>query len=309
MRVILLCATRRGRDFLGKLSDLLPDAELAVFSFREEPGEPPFLDDIRRLAHSRRAEYFEAADVGRPELKGFWESTPGDLMLVVSWRRMIPARLYNRPRLGTYVFHDSLLPRYRGFSPTVWAIANGEDHTGVTLFRIADEADAGDIVDQQKVPIGPDDTIGIVRDRVTRAYLEILERNLPALLRGNAPARPQDPARATTAPRRTPEDNRIDWSAPADCTHNLIRAVTHPYPGAFTTLEGRTLRIWAAKPWGGRPFPDRALPGEVFEVQTGAGVGVRTGDGALFVTEVQREGDSTACAADILNRAGARLGS
>jgi methionyl-tRNA formyltransferase len=308
MRIALLGATRRGHLFLEKLASLAPDAELLVFSFREEPWEPPFLDDLRALTLARGGQFFEAKQLGSPRWTPVWESAPVDLMLVVSWRYMLPPTVFRRPRLGTFVFHDSLLPEYRGFAPTVWALLNGEDHTGVTLFEIAESVDSGDVVDQQRVPIGPDDAIGVVLERVTEAYLQLLERNLGALLSGQAARRSQDEARATYTCKRLPEDNAIDWSAPTERIFNLIRAVSAPYPGAYTTLQGERLRVWAAR----RLVPERRyvgrVPGRVAEVRQGEGAVVLTGDGALLLTQVQRDGGPVVGAAEILNSPAQTLG-
>src|SRR5690606_18388029 len=125
-----------------------------------------------------------------------------------------PSAIYERARLGAFVFHDSLLPAYRGFSPTVWAIINGEDNTGVTLFHMADDVDSGDIVAQQRVSIAPDETIADVLENVTQAYLSVLESYLPALMDGSAPRIPQEHEAATYTCKRLPEDNAIDWHAP-----------------------------------------------------------------------------------------------
>src|SRR5262245_35287736 len=251
MRIALLCATRRGLRFLERLAELAPEAELVVFSFREEAYEPPFFDAIREAANARGGRFFESRHVGEEKLRSFWETAEVDLAFVVSWRYLIPPEVYRRPRRGTFVFHDSLLPEYRGFAPTVWALVNGEDHTGVTLFEIAEEMDAGPVVDQKRVPIAPLETIAEVLGRVTGTYLDLLERNLPCLLAGTAPRMPQDHERATYTCRRVPDDNRIDWNQPASAIHNLVRAVSEPYPGAFTDLDGRRLTIWAARPLPG----------------------------------------------------------
>jgi len=308
MRIALLCATRRGYRALEKLIACRPEVERVVFSFREEAWEPPFLDDIRRLTLESGGQFFEARQVGSHKLSSFWESTPVDLMLVVSWRTMIPPHVYRRPRLGAFVFHDSLLPEYRGFSPTVWAILNGEDHTGVTLFEIAEGVDSGDIVDQVRVPIGADDPIASVLERVTETYLALLERNLDRLLAGAAPRRPQDHARATYTCRRLPEDNRIDWSAPTVPVYNLVRAVSTPYPGAYTYLEGRRLRVWEVRRLPDAPCYVGRVAGRVVEVRRGEGSVVLTGDGALLLTRVQPEGGEAVCAADLLHSLGQTLG-
>lgn len=301
MRVALLCATRRGYLFLQKLTDLLPQSELIVFSFKEEPWEPPFLEGIRELTTARGGQFFQSKRVGSEQRNQFWESPAVDIMFAVSWRYMIPASVYLQPRLGTFVFHDSLLPEYRGFSPTVWAIINGEDYTGVTLFEIAEEVDSGDIVDQERVPIGPDDTIAAVMERVTQTYLDLLERNLDSLLEGTVPRHPQDHSRATYTCKRLPEDNRIDWTQSAESIYNLIRAVSAPYPGAYTYLSCRKVRVWTARRLTNYPCYVGRVPGRVVEVRPGEGSVVLTGDGALLLTQAQIEDGETFCAADVLN--------
>lgn len=309
MRIAVLCATRRGYRFVEKLIALVPDAELVVFSFREEPFEPPFLDDIRALTLAHGGQFFEARQVGVEKWRSLWETTPIDLMLVLSWRYIVPREIYTRPERGSFVFHDSLLPAYRGFAPTVWSILNGEDHTGVSLFAMDEGVDTGDLVAQRRVPIGPDDTIAEVLERVTQVYLSILEQMLPSLLDGSAPRSPQDSSGATYTCKRLPDDNQIDWTQPTEDTYNLIRAVTRPYPGAFTTLDGRVLKVWSA-----RRLPDYEtyvgrVPGRVVEVRPGEGVVVLTGDAALLLREVQyADEDSSQNADRVLNRLGQTLG-
>jgi methionyl-tRNA formyltransferase len=278
LRIVLACNTERGRRVLAALRRLAPDAELEVFCGREEGGEPAFVESLRQEAEGARARFQESTSLA--------SVTDAHLLLMVNWRRLVPIEVCRRMRLGAFVFHDSLLPEYRGFSPTVWAIANGEDHTGVTLLEAAAEADQGDIVDQARVPIGPQETIAGVMERVTDTYLELLERNLPALLAGSAPRHPQDHSRASWARKRTAEDNRIDWSQPAMKSFDLVRAVTRPYAGAFTDLGGGTLRVWAAR----LDAEASGAPGTVLRSESGGGLLVAAGEGGLWLTEVSREG-------------------
>jgi len=308
MRIALLAATNRGLTVLRKLHALAPAADLSVFSFREEPWEPPFLDSIRGETEGIGGTFFETRKVGDDKLARFWDSVAVDLMLAVSWRYMIPPEVYGRARLGAFVFHDSLLPAYRGFAPTAWAVINGEDHTGVTLFEISPEVDAGDIVDQQRVAIGPDETMSTIVERVTVAYLELLEKNLGDLLSGTSVRRPQDHARATYTCRRTPEDSQIDWNRTTRDVLNLIRGALAPYPGAFSFIGQRKLRIWAAQ----APIPARAfigrVPGRVAEIRPGGGVVVLTADGSLLLTQVQAEGGPIVDAETVLNSLTITLG-
>ena len=305
--IAVLCATERGYRFLEKLMALSPTSDFSVVSFREENHEPPFLDAIRQLTLANGARFLETRNVGKVGA-AFCEVDTMDLMLVVSWRYLIPSSVFRSPRMGSFVFHDSLLPEYRGFSPTVWAMINGASHTGVTLFHMGDDMDSGDIVDQQIIPIGADDTVAMVMERTTRAYLDLLERNLCGLLTGTSPRVPQDHARATYTCKRLPEDNRIDWRKTTGDIYNLIRAVSHPYAGAFTTLSGSLLRVWAAQQLTEYRYYVGSVPGRIVEVWPGKGCVVLTGDGALLLTQVQSEGGEVVCAADTLNRLSFTLG-
>lgn len=307
MRIVLLCATHRGYRVLERLAALQPDADLIVFSFREEAHEPPYLDAIRALALNRGATFYEARQIGAAKWRAFWQTTPVDLMLVVSWRYLIPPEVYELPKQGTFVFHDALLPAYRGFAPTVWAMINGEDHTGVSLFEIAPGVDEGKLVAQRRVPIGDDDTIADVMEQVTLTYLDVLSEHLLRLLDGTAPLLEQDERAATYTCKRIPDDNRIDWAQPTAVIYNLIRATTTPYPGAFTTLNGRKLIVWAARRIEARPYVGR-IAGRVIEVRRGEGAVVLTGDGLLLITRVGWEGEAPLPGDQILNNLSLTLG-
>ncbi len=309
MHIALLCATERGYRFLRKLANLQPDAKLSVFSFREDPWEPPFIDNIRRFAEKQGYDFIETKNVGHSRWHALWDTSDIDLMFVVSWRYMIPAVVYEKPRLGTYVFHDSLLPAYRGFSPTVWAMINGEKQTGVTMFRISADVDAGDILAQSIIPIEIADTIATVMEKVTDIYLQLLEENIDLLLAGNAKLLAQDHSQATYTCKLLPEDFQIDWSLSSQRIYDLIRSVSVPYPGAFTTLLGKKLRIWSSQ-----LVPDSLqyvgrIPGRVVEIIDGIGTIVLTGDGTLLIQDVQLDDSEILPASAIVNRYSHTLGS
>jgi methionyl-tRNA formyltransferase len=147
--------------------------------------------------------------------------------------------------------HGSLLPKYRGRVPVNWAVLKGETETGATLHEMVEKPDAGRIVDQQAVPIGPDDLAVEVFRKVTGAAEQVLKRSLPALMAGTARLRSQDLARGSYFGGRKPEDGRIDWSKSAREIHNLVRAVAPPYPGAFTD----TMKIYKTKMEPGQRAP------------------------------------------------------
>jgi methionyl-tRNA formyltransferase len=150
--------------------------------------------------------------------------------------------------------HGSLLPRYRGRAPVNWAVLNGETQTGATLHEMVAKPDAGGIVDQQAVPIGPDDLAVEVFRRVTQAAETVLRRSIGPLLAGTAQLRPNDITQGSYYGGRRPEDGRIDWRNSARQIHNLVRALAPPYPGAFCDR----LKIYRTQ-WVERPAPTAQL--------------------------------------------------
>ena len=308
MRVVLFCATNRGYRVAERLFALGAGHAFTVFSFRETSWEPPFLDDIRTLTEGNGHQFFEARNVAAGAASEFWRQDSVDLILMVNWRYIVPADVYSRARRGCYIFHDSLLPKYRGFSPTVWAMINGERETGVTLFRAAEDVDTGDIVEQVGVSIGDYDTIGTVVERVSRAYLAVLERNFANLLFGKMKCFRQNHDEATYTCKWTPADARINWSKGSREIYNLIRATTRPYPGAYTFLDGRKLVIWAADiDKSARLYISRA-PGRVVETHGSGAVTVLTGDGVIQLKTVQLEDGKVVEAASLLKPPSMTLG-
>jgi methionyl-tRNA formyltransferase len=164
-----------------------------------------------------------------------------------------------------------------------WAIIHGETETGPTLHWMTGRPDEGDIVDQEKVPIETEDTAMTVMIKIAEAAARTLERNLTLLESGKTPRTPQDHSRATYYGGRKPEDGRINWSAPAKEICNLVRAVTHPYPGAFTDIDGERLFIWKATPLKGDTGHP---PGTIISREP---LVIAAGEGALRVDEKSQE--------------------
>jgi methionyl-tRNA formyltransferase len=186
-----------------------------------------------------------------------------ELILSFYYRELIPAAALELARLGAFNMHGSLLPKYRGRAPVNWAVALGERETGATLHVMTPRADAGDIVDSEPVPIGADDTAADVQARVRDAAVTVLARQLDALLAGTAPRQPQDHSAATKFGRRKPQDGLIEWARSAADLHNLVRAVSHPYPGAFVKLGGDTLKIWRTRRAPDAPATAATPPGRI----------------------------------------------
>jgi methionyl-tRNA formyltransferase len=201
---------------------------------------------------------------------------------------MISTRILDLPRLGAFNMHGSLLPKYRGRAPINWAVLHGEPRIGMTLHRMVKRADAGAVVDQDGVDIGPRDTAEQAFRKVLPCARRVLARQIDALLTGTAHETPQDESAATYFGGRKPEDGRIDWTQTSRQIFNLIRAVTDPYPGAFTDLGGSRLMVW----WGETDSPAtqgrRGRPGEVLAISP---LVVATGDGALELTKTEWRGE------------------
>ncbi|MFQ5842806.1 MAG: methionyl-tRNA formyltransferase [Thermodesulfobacteriota bacterium] len=208
-----------------------------------------------------------------------------DLIVVAAYGRMLTRDLLIIPPLGCINVHASLLPKYRGAAPIQWAIANGERRTGITIIRMDEGMDTGDILLAQEVEIGDDDTAQGLHDTLAQVGANLIIRALDQLNRGTLRPIPQDHREATYAPLLKREDGLIDWSEDARDIFNRIRGF-NPWPGAFTHLRGSRLKIFSAKiiAGGGK---ERA--GKV--VQSGPeGVMVATGKDYLLIKEVQLEG-------------------
>ncbi len=249
-------------------------------------------------------------DLGIPVVRRAKAREPGLLEAVAAWKPEVLFSFYYRHLLpepvlaaaprGGYNLHGSLLPRYRGRSPLNWVLVNGETETGVTLHRMTPRADAGGIVDRERVAIGPLDTAFTLYRKLEGAAVRVLDRALPRILSGAVTETPQDLALATTFGGRSPEDGRIDWAWPASRVYDLVRAVTHPYPGAFTTWRGRRLFVWWAVPLERDPG---APPGTVLAADRD-GIVVAAGTGCLRLVTIQAEGEPELAAAVFAAAAG-----
>ena len=203
-----------------------------VVTHRDDPAEGRWFGSVAALARSRGIETLEDPDGA--EVQRRLQSLQPDFIFSFYYRRMLPAEWLAAAKRGGYNMHGSLLPKYRGRSPVNWAVLHGERETGATLHEMTAKPDAGRIVDQERVPIGAEDSAIEVMRRVTDAAEAVLKRSIAPLRAGTARLREQDLAAGSYFGGRKPEDGRIDWSKSAREIHNLVRAVAPPYPGAFT---------------------------------------------------------------------------
>lgn len=214
-----------------------------VVTHADDPNENIWFDSVQRLAELHRIPVAIPEDPNTEAFVAQVAQYRPDFLFSFYYRFMLKAPLLRIPGRGALNMHGSLLPKYRGRVPVNWAVLHGERETGASLHYMELKPDAGDLVDQQAVPILPDDTAAQVFDKVTVAAEIVMTRSLPALMRGDAPRIPLKLQAGSYYGRRRPEDGRIDWRQAAWTVHNLVRAVAPPYPGAFTVAAERPLKI------------------------------------------------------------------
>jgi methionyl-tRNA formyltransferase len=203
-----------------------------VVTHFDDPAEARWFASVAAFARAHDIETLE--DPEAAEVQRRLQAIAPDFIFSLYYRRMLPAAWLALAKRGGFNVHGSLLPKYRGRASVNWAVLHGERESGATLHEMTAQPDAGRIVDQQSVPIGPDDCAADVMRRVTQAAEAVLKRSIGPLLFGTATLREQDLAAGSYFGRRRPEDGRIDWSKRAREIHDLVRAVAPPYPGAFT---------------------------------------------------------------------------
>jgi methionyl-tRNA formyltransferase len=253
---------------------VLLDAGVAVplvVTHRDDPNERVWFASVAELARRRRIEVL--LDPSAEQIHGRVAKLAPDFIFSFYYRRMLPVAVLELAKRGAFNMHGSLLPRYRGRVPVNWAVLHGETETGATLHEMTAKPDAGRIVDQEAVPIGPDDTAAQVFARVTDAAEKVLQRSIRPLLDGTARLRPNDLSKGSYFGGRRPEDGRIDWRKSAREIHNLVRAVAPPYPGAFCDR----LKVFKTK-IDDRPAP----PGPLGPYRQGGEWFARCGDGKVL---------------------------
>jgi methionyl-tRNA formyltransferase len=252
-----------------------------VFTHEDDPREQRWFASVAEFAR-KHGSGVSTEDPATAHVAPELAALQPEFLFSFYYRQLLPLPLLALARRGALNMHGSLLPKYRGRAPINWAILNGERETGASLHYMIAQPDAGPLVDQQAVPIGPDDTAVEVAGRVAEAAVTVLRRSLPALIAGTAPAEPLDLARGSYFGGRKPADGEFQWTWPAARIHNLVRAVAPPYPGAYARLGERRLDVHRT-----RRDPGAALQGErapCLYVE-GESVIAECGDGRRLVLE------------------------
>ena len=305
MRILFMGSGAIAEPTLEKLLHLPEDEVVAVVTQPDRPrgrklemGACP----VKEYAESRNVTVLSPCKVGSDASVSEIRELSADLIIVAAYGQYIKPSILSLPSLGAINLHPSLLPLYRGAAPIQMAIADGRPQTGVTIMHVGEEMDAGDIILQEEVAVGPDDTAATMEALLAERGAGLMIRAVELLRSGEAPRIPQDAAKATYVKKLTRQDGRIDWTLPAESIRNRIRGFT-PWPGSFCQYgSGRMLKILHA-----RVEDPEGSPGAILQASA-VGLLVGTGEKSLRLLQVQPEGKSRMSGADFMNGYGVRMG-
>ena len=224
-----------------------------VVTHQDDPHENVWFASVAKLCADQHIPYITPSANDLDALIPKLQALAPDYIFSFYYRHMIPAQILACAKITALNMHGSLLPKYRGRAPVNWAILHGETETGATLHIMETKPDAGDIVGQASVSIGPDETATDVFGKVSQAAVKVITEALPKLIQGKVPRKPNELQKGSYFGGRKPSDGQIHWHQKAIQVHNLVRAVAPPYPGAFTYHQGQTMIVARTSLKG--PFP------------------------------------------------------
>ncbi|HWM05371.1 MAG TPA: methionyl-tRNA formyltransferase [Actinophytocola sp.] len=278
MRVVLFGYQTWGYRTLEALLGSEHEVVLAVtHPASEHAYEAIWSDSVAGLAQANGVPVVVRNRPDEDVVHALKEADP-DVIVANNWRTWIPPHIFELPRYGTLNVHDSLLPAYAGFAPVIWALINGEAEVGVTAHMMNETLDAGDIVLQRAVPVGPTDTATDLFHKTVDLIGPIVTDALALIAAGRKDFRPQDATRASFFHKRSIEDSRVDFGWPAADLERFVRAQSDPYPNAFCYHKQTRLRMVSAAVSAGRYG---GTPGRIF-IKEGDGVVIVAGADARF---------------------------
>jgi methionyl-tRNA formyltransferase len=250
-------------------------------SSRSEPEPTP----VKRAAIELGLPVLESDDVKSPEFARQVAASRPDVIVVAAFR-VLPPELFELPPLGTFNLHGSLLPAYRGAAPVNWSIINGDGRTGVTTFFLQKSVDTGNVITFDETPIGPEENASELLERLSEIGAGTVVRTLSMIAAGTVEPQRQDDRLATKAPKLTRGNTRIEWAVPVRRLHDFIRGLAMK-PAAWTTMGGKMVKIYRARPFAGN-LQGEAAPGTI-RIEGGRLL-ARGSDGWLELLQLQAEG-------------------
>ena len=282
---------QEGRPALAGLLDAGAPLVAAITLKPELAAFRSGADDYRALCERSGLPLYEVANINDETSLRLLRELALDVVFVIGWSQILKPATLQSARIGVIGAHASLLPHNRGSAPVNWALIKGEQMTGNSLMWLAEGVDAGDLIDQTAFCISPYDTCATLYDRVAESNRDMLLRVLPRLLAGERPGTAQRHTNEPVLPRRRPSDGLVDWSRDGVTTYNFMRALTRPYPGAFSWLDKKRWTIWQAALL---PGPIAGTPGEILGPmvcpdEAACGQVVACGAGAIVLLELQAD--------------------
>jgi methionyl-tRNA formyltransferase len=256
-----------------------------LFTHEDDPGEEIWFNRPAMIARKRSIPVYTPESLKRDGWIDHIRSLSPDIIFSFYYRNMIPVEVLRIPLIGAFNLHGSLLPKFRGRCPVNWVLIEGEKETGLTLHYMLEKPDAGDMIAQKAIEITFEDTAYTLFLKMALEARVLMKEVLPKFQDGTF-ERVAQAGRSSYFGGRKPEDGLISWEKNARSIYNLVRATTHPYPGAFTYLAGRKLFIWKAYP------EESTFDGPPGTIISGKPLRIKTAEGALTLLRVQREGET-----------------
>lgn len=287
MKYVLFLGGKVGYEALTTLVEIA-EVSLVFIEKEHEHEKEKFFGLMAKLCEQNSI--VSSFDLSRNNILSLCKKAEAEVMMCFGYRRMVGSDTCNLFPLGCFGSHFAPLPRYRGFAPLNWLLINGESETAVNIFRLSDEVDSGDIIAKAEVPILYEDDINTLLTKCIEVLPQVIKHAVDKLETGDAFGLVQDNSLASYTCSRNPDDGRIEWNASSNSIYNLVRALTYPFPGAYTLFQEKKLFIWKCTVVDEKPYIGR-VPGKVISIEHGRGVKVLTGDGSVLIEKCSIDDD------------------
>jgi methionyl-tRNA formyltransferase len=296
MRAVFVTHNDIGRTCLEELIQRGADVP-AVYT---QPEKESLSDQISldSFCAEHDIQLHRTGSVNDPKTREQIESYEPEFLFVIGWSRLVNEDVLNIPSVTALGMHPAPLPRGRGRAPIVWSLIKGLDTTAMSFFHLVEEADAGDLVAQHEIPIKVEDDAASLYEKVRLAAKDLIRATYDDLESQDFPRLEQGDSKATWWPKRVPRHGLVDWTKTPEELYDWIRGQSHPYPGAFSYLDGTKLRLWSARP----PSDDKvfAAPGEILGVD-GDGVEIAAWEGSIVVDRIQVADDDETTGSELVD--------
>jgi|AntDeeMetagen134_2_1112570.scaffolds.fasta_scaffold01624_7 methionyl-tRNA formyltransferase len=296
MNVVFVTHNQLGVACLEELVDL--GANIQAVYTRESQEEISDQTDLEAFTERTNVPLHRVTSVNTPAVRSQISEYAPDVLFVIGWSRLVKPTVLSIPSVAAVGMHPAPLPRGRGRAPIAWSLIKGLNETALSCFHLVADADAGDLIGQEPIPIEITDDAASLYEKIVKAGRELIQQCYSHFESGTVPRNPQDETNATWWPKREPHQGIIDWTRSSQEIYNWIRGQTKPYPGAYSYLDGEKITVWEANP----PDDSTAFttPGEISYVDNEA-VAVGTWEGRIEITRIQ-VGDDAPKPADSLVR-------